>query len=185
MAGFDRDDFNNLDPETRDALDRDVTTFLEVASEVNPKGPATPAQVDAALPPFLEIATIVRKHTLDEWLECATSLINQAVEWAENEGWPTKRYPWTLTERFLGTYQLDRLIYGVMGSQMALIPVGRYTMTSRGSFDLAVMPAYESVMVRLGPSGRWMIDPLPGEDQARRWNREYFVEVSKRLARMG
>jgi hypothetical protein len=185
VAGFDRDEFNDLDPETREALDRYVVRFLEIASQVNPGGRATPAQVDAALPPFLEIASIVRKLTLDDWLEAARGLIDQAAEWAEAAGWPTKRYPWTLTERFLGTYELDRLIYGVIGSQMALIPVGRYTMRSRGSFDLAVMPAYESVMVSRGPSGKWMIDPLPGEKKAHRWNSEHFVEVSEKLARMG
>jgi hypothetical protein len=185
VAGFERGDFNDLDPQTREALDRSVAAFLDVASKVKPKGPATPAQVDAALQPFLEIASIARKQTLDDWLQAARGLIDQADEWAKAEGWPTKRYPWTLTERFLGTYELDRLIYGVMGSQMALIPVGRYTMSSRGSFDLAVMPAYESVMVRRGPSGKWMIDPLPGEKRAHRWNPEHFVEISEKLARMG
>lgn len=185
VAGFDRDDFKDLDPETREALDRSVAEFLRVASKVDPKGPATRAEVDTALPAFLEITSIVRKQTLDDWIEAAGGLIDQAVEWAEAEGWPTKRYPWTLTERFLGTYELDRLVYGVMGSQMALIPVGRYTMRSKGSFDLAVMPAYESVMVSRGSSGKWMIDPLPGENRARRWNREHFVYASETLARMG
>src|SRR5947209_4671518 len=52
VAGFERDDFNDLDPETREALDRDVSAFLDVASKVDPKRPATPAQVDAALRPF-------------------------------------------------------------------------------------------------------------------------------------
>ncbi len=85
----------------------------------------------------------------------------------------------------MGTYELDRLIYSVMGSQMALIPVGRYTVRSRGVFDLAVMPAYESVMVSRTPSGKWTIDPLPGENKARRWNASHFVEVSEKLARMG
>ena len=185
VAGFDRDDLGDLDPGTREALDRNVAAFLDVASKLNPKGPATPTQVDAALPPFLEIAEIARKYTLDEWLRAARGLIDQAAEWAEAEEWPTKRYPWTLTERFLGTYELDRLIYGVMGSQMALIPVGRYTMRSKGVFDLAVMPAYESVMISRGPSGKWMIDPLPGENKARRWNSSHFVEVSEKFARMG
>jgi hypothetical protein len=185
VAGFDRDDFRDLDPETREAIDRDVEAFLKIASEVEPDGPPTPAQVDAALPPFLEIASIVRKHTLDDWLEAARGLIDEAAGWAEDAGWPTRRYPWTLTERFLGTYELDRLIYAVMGSQMALIPVGRYTMSARGAFDLAVMPAYESVLVRRGPSGKWMIAPLPGENRTLRWNSLHFVEVSEKLARMG
>jgi hypothetical protein len=185
VAGFDPDDFDDPDPKIREDLDRYVAAFLEVASQVNPKGPATRAQVEAALPPFLEIASIVREYTLNDWLRVASGLIDEATAWAEAEGWPTKRYTWTLTERFLGTYELDRLIYGVEGSQMALIPVGRYTMSARGAFDLAVMPAYESVMVRRGPSGKWMIDPLPGENKARRWNSSHFVEVSKKLARMG
>ena len=185
VAGFERAGLDNLDPKTREDLDRNVAAFLDVASEVAPKKPATPAQVDAALPSFLEIAEIARKYTLDDWLEAARSLIDQADQWAKGQDWPTKRYQWTLTEPFLGTYELDRLIYGVMGSQMALIPVGRYGMRSQGVFDLAVMPSYESVMVWRGSGGKWMIDPLPGENKGHRWNAGHFVEVSEKLARMG
>jgi hypothetical protein len=185
VAGFERGGFDDLDPETRAVLDRDVSAFLDVASKVDPKGPATPDQVAAALPPFLEIAEITRKYTLDEWLKSAGGLTDQAAGWAEAEGWPTKRYRWTFTEPFLGTYELDRLIYGVMGSQLALIPIGRYTMRSKGVFDLAVMPAYESIMVSRTPKGRWMIDPLPGETKSRPWNASNFVDVSEKLSRMG
>ena len=95
------------------------------------------------------------------------------------------RANWTLADRFLGTYELDRLIYGVMGSQLALIPVGRYTMKAEGSFDLAVMPAYKSLTVSLRPSGKWLIGALPGESSSHRWKQEFFLEISKKLARMG
>ena len=185
VAGFKLDDFKDLDPGTRDTLDRDVAAFLDVATKVNPRGPATTEQIEAALPPFLEITSIVREHALADWIEAARTLTDQADKWAKVEGWPTKRYPWTLTERFLGTYELDRLIYSVMGSQLALIPVGRYTTRSRGSFDLAVMPAYESVTVSLGSNGKWLIGSLPGESNSFRWKQEFFVEASEKLAKMG
>jgi hypothetical protein len=185
VAGYERANLDDLDPKTREVLDRDVSAFLDVASNVAPKGPVTPAQVDAALPPFLEIAQITRKYTLDEWLKAAGGLTDQAAGWAEAEGWPTKRYRWTFTEPFLGTYELDRLLYGVMGSQLALIPIGRYTMRSTGVFDLAVMPAYETIMISRTLKGRWMIDPLPGETKSRRWNASNFVDVSEKLSRMG
>ena len=185
VAGYAQADLDDLDPQARADLDHNVAAFLDVAAKVDPQKPATPDQVDAALPSFLEIAEIARKYTLDEWLEVARGLTDQVAQWAEAEGWPTKRYRWTLTERFLGTYELDRLIYGVMGSQMALIPVGRYTMSSTGVFDLAVMPAYESLMISRSLKGRWMIDPLPGETKSRSWTLSNFVEVSEKLARMG
>jgi hypothetical protein len=185
VAGFERGDFHDLDPETRDALDRDVSTFLDVASKVDAEGHATPDQVEAAVPTFREIAEIVREQTREDWLRAARELIDQADRWAEAEGWPTKRYSWEMNEPFLGAYELDRLIYSVMGSQMALVPVGRFMMKSRGSFDLAVMPAYESVSISRKPSGRWSIEPLPGENQALIWKQQHFVEVSEKLARMG
>ena len=185
VAGFDRDDFQDLNPETRETLDRDVAAFLDVATKVNPKGPATTEQIEAALPPFLEIAEIVRERTLADWIGAARGLIDQADTWARAEEWPIKRYQWKLIDRFLGVYEVERLVYGVMGSQLALIPVGRYSAGSGGAFDLAVMPAYESVTVRRKPSGKWLIGPLPGEATSHRWKRESFVEVSKKLARMG
>jgi hypothetical protein len=185
VEGYHARDFEDLDETTRETLQRNVEAFLEVARKGGPKRPANPDQVDAALPPFLEVAAIARKLMLDEWLEAARGLIDQVAAWAEAEGWPTKRYHWKLTEPFLGTYELDRLVFGVMGSQMALIPVGRFMMTSEGAFDLSVMPTFDSVMVARGrPSKKWLIRPLPGEKKSRRWTRSAFVEASERLARM-
>jgi hypothetical protein len=68
---------------------------------------------------------------------------------------------------------------------MALVPVGRFMMSSKGSFDLAVMPAYESVSIKRMKSGRWMIGPLPGENSSLTWKQQHFVEVSRKLAKMG
>jgi hypothetical protein len=185
VAGFDRSDFDDLDLGTLDTLDKDISKFIEIATLVNPTGRATEAQFKKALPLFLEIAEIVRAYTLNEWLQAARTLIDQAEEWAKAKGWPTKRILWSFTELHLGEYELHRLIYAVMGSQMALIPVGRFMMRSKGSFDLAVMPAYETVSISRNASGRWTIEPLPGENMARTWKPIHFVEVSEKLARMG
>ena len=59
-----------------------------------------------------------------------------------------------MTEDFIGQYKLDRLVYSAEGVQLALISVGRYAPGTEGMFDLAVMPAYDSVMVvRQGGGG--------------------------------
>lgn len=185
VAGFDREDFPDLDPKTLERLDRSVSRFQEVAATVDPKRPPTRDQVEDAIPPFVKVALIVREVTLEEWLQAARALTNEAEAWAQAKGWPTRRYDWTLSDPLLGQYHLDRLIYGVTGSQLALIPRSPYSFKSIGSFELAVMPAYDSVTVSRRPSGTWVIAPLPGENASHTWKRPQFVRASEALAKMG
>ena len=185
VEGFDPGDFAGLDPRELGQLERNIESFLHAAGDGAPSRPAAPHRTDAALPPFLEIVEVVRKSVLDEWSRAARKLTDQAERWAKEEGWPTDRFGWKLTERFLGTYELDQLAFEVEGAQMALVPVGRFLMARGGSFDLAVMPAYESVGIVRGPSGKWSIKPLPGDKVLTSWKPHAFVEASKKLSRLG
>jgi hypothetical protein len=185
VGGFDPGDFIGLEDRERGRLEWSVESFLRAAGEGIPSQPSAPHRTDAALPPFLEIVEIVRKAVLDEWGQAARKLTDQAELWAKEKSWPTDRFAWELTERFLGTYELDQLVFEVEGSQMALVPVGRFLRARGGSFDLAVMPAYESVGVVRGPGGKWLIKPLPGDNKLTRWGRGAFVEASEKLSRMG
>ena len=88
-----------------------------------------------------------------------------------------------MTEDFIGTYKQERLVFAAEGAQLALVPVGRFAPGTEGLFDLAVMPAYDSVMV-VRQGTRWFIHPLPGDEVRQDWSKEAFLTTSLRLARL-
>jgi hypothetical protein len=183
VEAFRKDDFSDVDEGVSDALTRAVNEFRRAAATVDPSQPALPAQRDAALSPFTQIVKIVQDLVRDDWLSASTALLAEAEEWAREHGWPTRRFPKDITEDFIGNYRLDRLVYSAEAAQLALIPVGRFAPGTDGQFDLAVMPAYDSVMV-VRDKGRWFIHPLPGENRRQNWSKDAFVNKSLRLARL-
>ena len=153
-AAFRPEDFSDLDQGTRQRLTQAVSQFLTVTHAVQPKKPASSEQQNAALGPFLQIVQIVQAILRDDWMRAANKLLAEAEGWVKEDGWPTKRYPKQVTDDFIGTYELDRLVFSAEGAQLALVPVGRFAPGTDGLFDLAVMPAYDSVMVvRRGTDG--------------------------------
>jgi hypothetical protein len=150
---------------------------------VPPDAPAKREQRDAAVEPFKHIVRVVQTLVREDWLWASAALLAQAEVWAGEAGWPTRRFPKDITEDFIGQYKQERLVYSAEGTQLALIPVGRYAPGTDGLFDLAVLPAYDSAMVvRKGRS--WFIYPLPGEEKRQDWSKEAFVSTSLKLARL-
>jgi hypothetical protein len=150
---------------------------------VNPNEPTRREQRKAALPPFTQIVKIVQGLVRDDWMSASAALLAEAEGWAREEGWPTKRFPKDITEDFIGNYRLDRLVYSAEGAQLALVPVGRFAPGTDGMFDLAVMPAYDSVTV-VRDKGRWFIHALSGEEGRQDWSKEAFISKSLQLARL-
>ena len=182
-AAFRSEDFSDLDETTREALNRSVAEFLGVARAVAPDKPATVEQRDAGLRPFMKIFQIVQGLLRDDWMQAATGLLAEAEAWVREAGWPSKRYSKEVTEDFIGIYKLDRLVFSAEGAQLALVPVGRFAPGTDGMFDLAVMPAYDSVMV-VRHGNRWFIHPQPGEEGRQGWSKEAFLAASLTLARL-
>ena len=180
VAAFDPADFEGV---VGNALGRAVAEFREVAVAVDPHEPTRQAQRDAALAPFQQIVQIVQNLVFEDWLAASTALIAEAESWAREEGWPTRRFPREVTEDFIGNYELDRLVYSTEGAQLALIPLSRFAPGTDGMFDLAVMPAYDSMMI-VRERGQWFIHPLPGQDARQDWSKNAFVSKSHDLARM-
>lgn len=183
VAAFHPEDFADLDEKTREELIRAVTAFLAAARSVPPNLPATKEQRDAGVRPFLQIVQIVQELLRDDWMRAANGLLGEAEAWAQEVGWPSKRYSKVVTEDFIGSYTQDRLVFSAEGAQLALVPVGRFAPGTDGMFDLAVLPAYDSVMaVRQG--NRWFLHPLPGDEDRQEWSKEAFLDTSLRLARL-
>ncbi len=183
VADFRVEDFNDLPTQQQAVLQQSVDRFSAVARDVQSPQAATTEQRSLALPHFLQIFLITQKMLIKEWLDTATTLVTQAEGWAGEEGWPTKRYPKTIAEDFIGTYQLDKLVFSAEGSQLALIPVGRFAPRCEGIFELAVMPAYDSVMV-LRQSDQWIIHPYDDDTAPTPWTKPEFVKQCLTLARL-
>jgi hypothetical protein len=183
VAEYDPQDFASLPREEWEALEKDVSAFGAVARDVPPQQPATREQVQAALPPFLKVVKAVRKIMRDEWTGAAGELIEQARHWAEARNWPTSLYAKKISEDFIGTYELNRLIFAAQGAQLLLNPVGRFVSGADGMVEMAVLPAYDSVTV-VRQEGRWRIGPLPGQKSRRDWSKAAFVEAAEMLARL-
>jgi len=183
VSAFRPEDFPDLDTTTREGLVQAVNEFLAVARTVPPKEPAKQDMRDAATRPFVHIVQIVQRLLRDDWMRASANLLGEAEGWAKEAGWPTVRYPKEVTEDFIGRYQLDKLVFAAEGQQLALVPVGRFAPGADGLFDLAVMPAYDSVMI-VRKGDRWFIHPLPGEEGRRDWSKEAFRDTSLKLARL-
>ena len=181
VAAFRPDDFPDLDESARARLAGAVSDFLAVARTVPPKEPARQEQRDAALGPFMQIIQAVQSLVRDDWMRASSKLLGEAEEWAKEVGWPTKRYSKDITEDFIGTYKQDRLVFSAEGTQLVLVPVGRFAPGTDGMFDLAVMPAYDSVMV-VRQGDRWFIHPLPWEEKRQDWSKDAFLGTSLKLS---
>ena len=183
VKAFDPDDFADLDEDRREELVKAVDEFRRVTAEQNSGERSLEARRDAALSSFTQIVQAAQVLVRDDWVSASTALLAEAEAWANEQDWPTKRYSRDITEDFIGKYRLDRLVYSAEGSQLALIPVGRFAPGTDGLFDLAVLPAYDSVAV-VRKQDRWFIHPLPEEEGQQDWSKEAFIEKSLQLARL-
>lgn len=183
IQGFDPGDFADLPSEQQDELAASVDEFISVAKSVPANEPANSDQINAALPPFLNIVKAVQKIVRDEWLDAARRLLEQAENWAMARQWPTRCFPKAISEDFIGTYTLRKLVFGVEGSQLVLNPLGRFAPGADGIFDFAVLPVYESAMV-VRQQGKWYIHPPSHEHRRREWSEVAFVETAQKLTRL-
>jgi hypothetical protein len=184
VAAFRPEDFPDLGDEARGRLAEAVKEFSDIARAVAPDKPASATQRNAAAKPFQLIVQTVQRITLDEWLRATASLLQEAETWAREFEWPTRRYQKRVAEDFIGEYSQETLTFGVEGQQLALVPVGRFAPGTDGMFDLAVMPAYDSVMV-VRQGVRWFIHPLPNEEGGTKdWSPDTFRQKSLALAKL-
>ncbi len=183
VEAFSPDDFGDIDDGVRNDLIKAVEEFRQLTAEVNPGEQAQPKQRDAAVSPFTQIVKIVQVLVRDDWLLASTALLAEAENWAKEQDWPTRRFSKDVTEDFIGNYRLDKLVYSAEGAQLALIPVGRFAPGSDGIFDLAVMPAYDSVMV-VREKDRWFIHPLANDEERQDSSKQAFTSESLELARL-
>jgi hypothetical protein len=116
VEGFRPEDFPELTEADRSNLEKAVHEFIGVARSLPGKEPAKKEQRDAAISPFMLVVGVVQKLLRDDWLSAAGNLLAEAENWARSCDWPSKRYPKEIAEDFIGTYNLDKLVFAVEGS---------------------------------------------------------------------
>lgn len=183
VENYSPEDFPDLNQSERDALTTAVKEFLQIANDVSDNRPASQERLEAAAKLFGDIVSTIRRLTQEDWQHASNELLGEAEAWMKQDGWPCKRYSKDTTEAFIGNYAQERLVFSAEGSQLALIPVGRFAPGTEGLFDLAVMPAYDSVMV-VRRGNRWYIHPTLGDEGRQDWSKEAFESMSLTLARL-
>jgi hypothetical protein len=183
VAGFHPQDFGNLPAQQQARLRDAVDNFLAVAQAVPPSAPAEAGQVRKALPSFMTVVTIVQEILRQEWQAAVEQLVRSAEEWSALQGWDNRREEKQISEDFLGTYQVPRLLILKGASRLVLEPVARFVPGGSGMADLAVLPSYDSVTLTRD-QGQWFVHPF-GKGRRRKWSREAFTAAATELGNLG
>jgi hypothetical protein len=183
VEGFVPQDFAELPEPQRNELNAEVEAFRSVAEQVPAGAPATEEQIEAALPHFLRIVSLVREAVLPPWIADLDMLLLQVESWCEEQDWPHKRQPKLLRERLLGPYEVEQLLFHTGQAGFMLDPVARFVPGGLGLVDLYIRPTLDSVMIVRTEEG-WMLHAeQAGNAQVLPWGQEQFATALTELAK--
>jgi hypothetical protein len=183
VEGYDPQDFVELAPREREELGQEIERFLAVARAVPHGAPATREQVENALPHFRRIIELASQAELAEWRNAVDQFLSQAEEWAREQDWGVKRDTKELSEEFLGTYEVPRLLIHTLENQRYFLePVARRVAGARGRVDLCLIPSYDSAAIVRTAKG-WQLLSDKGAGRLRPWSRKTFLRILAQLAR--
>jgi hypothetical protein len=181
VEGFVPQDFVEL-PETKRAeLDAEVAAFRRIASEVPPDSQGREEQVEAALPHFLRIVSLVREAVLPAWIADLDALVCQAESWCDERSWAHSRQSKIVRERLLGPYEVPQLRFHTGRTGFMLDPVARFVPGGLGLVDLYMVPTLDSAIVLRVEEGWELHIEWPG-DEMLPWRREEFYSALNKLA---
>jgi len=174
VEGFVPQDFAELPEPRRNELKAEVEAFRSRAEQVPADAPATDEQIEAALPHFLRIVSLVREALLPPWVADLDLLLSQVESWCEEQGWPHKRQDKVLRERLLGPYEVEQLRFHTGQAGLMLDPIARFVPGGLGLVDLYVLPTLDSVIILRTDDG-WVLQvERPGSVQVLPWTKEQF-----------
>jgi hypothetical protein len=183
VEGFVPQDFAELPGSRRNELNAEVQAFRSIAQRVPADAPATVEQIEAALPHFLRIVSLVREAVLPPWIADLDLLLSQVESWCEGQDWPHKRQDKVLRERLLGPYEVEQLCFHTGRAGFMLDPVARFVPGGLGLVDLYVLPTLDSVIVLRTEDGWVMQVERPGNVQVLPWGKEQFGTAVGELAK--
>ncbi len=183
VEGFVPQDFAELPEPRRNELNAEVQAFRSIAQHVPAGVPATDEQIEAALPHFLRIVSLVRDAVLPPWIADLDILLSQVESWCEEQDWPHKRQDKVLRERLLGPYAVEQLCFHTGRAGFMLDPVARFVPGGLGLVDLYVLPTLDSVILLRADDG-WVLQvERPGNVQVLPWGKEQFRAAVSELAK--
>jgi hypothetical protein len=183
VEGFVPQDFAELPEPRRNELNAEVEAFRSIAEQVPADAPATEVQIEAALPHFLRIVSLVREAVLPPWIADVDILLSQVESWCEEQDWPHKRQDKVLRERLLGPYEVEQLRFHTGHAGFMLDPVARFVPGALGLVDLYVLPTLDTVMI-VRAEADWVLRvDQAGSEQVLPWGKEPFVAAVSELAK--
>jgi hypothetical protein len=183
VEGFVPQDFAELPEPQRNELNAQVVAFRSIAEQVPADSRATHQQIEAALPHFLRIVSLVREALLPKWVADLDMLVSQAESWCEQQDWPHKRQSKVIRERLLGRYEVEQLRFHTGRAGFMLDPVARFVPGALGLVDLYILPTLDTVMI-LRTEDDWVVHvERPGDLQVLPWHRENFAAAVTGLAK--
>ncbi len=175
VEGFVPQDFAELPGPRRNELNAEVEAFRSIAQQVPGNSPAKEEQIEAALPHFVRIVSLVREAVLPPWIADLDELLSQVESWCEAQDWPHKRQDKILRERLLGPYEVEQLCFHTGRAGFMLDPVARFVPGGLGLVDLYVLPTLDSVIILRSEDG-WVLQvDRPGDVQVLPWGKEQFA----------
>jgi hypothetical protein len=183
VEGFVPQDFAELPEAQRNELDAEVETFRSIAEDVPAGTPATEKQIEAALPHFLKIVSLVREAVLPPWIADLDMLLSQVESWCEEQGWSHKRQSKVIRERLLGPYEVEQLRFHTGQAGFMLDPVARFVPGGLGMVDLYILPTLDSVMIPRTEEGWVLHVEQAGNVQLLPWGQEQFNTALSELAK--
>jgi hypothetical protein len=173
VEGFDPKDFPELDDASRHSLEAAVQGFRTIAERSSSDREQHRNQ---AWTFFQTIQAHLQPVIQREWLADVDRLLNDAADWCQQSGWQFKKLQKRLKDRFLGEYELRQLIFIVDTNQFLLDPIARFVSGGSGLVDLAVLPAYETVMI-VKAGNRWYVHDEASGQPRREWSKQAFVDA--------
>jgi hypothetical protein len=182
VEGFVPQDFAELSDAKRYELNAEVEAFRSIAEQVREDGPATEEQIEAALPHFSRIISLVREAVLPAWIAALDVLLSQVEAWCEEQDWSCMRQSKVIRERLLGPYEVQQLRFHTGRAGLMLDPVARFVPGGLGLVDLYVVPTLDSVMILRTEEGWKLHVEQSGETRSLPWTKEQFIAALSGLA---
>jgi len=85
-----------------------------------------------------------------------------------------------LTEEYLGTYRVPRLLIHTLDGRLLLDPVAGMVVGAQGVVDFYALPSYDSVIIPRTEAGWQLVSPYLNGNQ-KPWSEQTFLETAQNL----